>query len=73
MDAEAKAVLNLDLILVTPTLTKVWRTKRRMSLEDEEIWVVSREGLIEMKELRGSGQDQDDIRALREIDGEEET
>jgi hypothetical protein len=31
-----------------------------------ELWVVSRQGFVSLKRLRGSGQDQDDIKRLEE-------
>jgi hypothetical protein len=57
----------LDILLVTPVLRGVWETKERLEWEDGFISVVSREGLIEMKSLRSSGQDRDDIRKLRDL------
>jgi hypothetical protein len=37
-----------------------------MQWEEGRLWVVSREGLIYLKSLRGSGQDLDDIQKLKE-------
>jgi hypothetical protein len=59
--------LVLDVLLVTPPLRKVWEAKERLEWEGGFISVVSREGLIQMKSLRNSGQDQDDIRKLKEL------
>ena len=58
-------VLSLDLLLVTPTLQPVWEGREAMEWDFGKISVVSRDGLISLKSLRGSGLDQDDIRHLR--------
>ncbi len=57
-------VLPLDLLLVTPKLRDVWEGRDTVLWEGRPLHVVSRAGLIEMKRLRGSGQDQDDIKRL---------
>jgi hypothetical protein len=59
-------VLSLDLLLVTPALQVVWEGREAMEWEFGKISVVSRDGLISLKSLRGSGLDQDDIQHLRE-------
>jgi hypothetical protein len=59
-------VLSLDLLLVTPVLQAVWEGREAMEWEFGKISVVSRDGLISLKSLRGSGLDQDDIKHLRE-------
>jgi hypothetical protein len=61
-------LLMLDLVLVTPNLEQVWSTRTEIDWEEGSLSVVSREGLIEMKSLRRSGQDLDDIRALEEAE-----
>jgi hypothetical protein len=61
----------VDFLLVTPELHPAWETARRVSWQHGEIPVVSPEGLILLKELRGSGQDKDDIRHLRSFLGHE--
>ena len=48
----------------------VWETRREVEWEAGKLWVVSREGLIALKSLRGSGQDKDDIRQLKENNDE---
>jgi len=58
--------LMLDLLLVTPAYENVWRNRLRVDSEFGSIWVVSREGLIELKSGRMSGIDQDDIKRLRD-------
>ncbi len=66
IDPESKDVLTLDLLIVTPQTTDVWQSRREVEWEDGTLWVVSREGLIALKRLRGSGQDLADIERLRE-------
>ena len=56
--------LMLDLILVTPAIERAWGSRRQLEWEHGSLWVVDREGLIQMKKLRGSGQDLDDIQKL---------
>lgn len=55
----------LDLLLVSPELLSAWNSRTAMTTEDGTITVVSPEGLIQMKSLRNSGTDQDDIRQLK--------
>ena len=66
IDTTSRDLLSLDLLLVTPATEAAWRTRMRVRWERGEVWVVSRQGLIGLKRLRGSGQDQDDIRRLEE-------
>lgn len=68
-DPETGDLLSLDLLVVTPGLERVWASRERILWEHGLVPVVSRSGLVEMKRLRGSGQDLDDIRALEEQDG----
>jgi hypothetical protein len=64
-DPEIGDVLMLDLLLVTAALNEVWEGREAVLWEGETLQVVSREGLIALKRLRFSGQDQDDIKRLR--------
>ncbi len=66
IDTEFGDVLPLDLLLVTPELTEPWHSRMKVEWEAGNLWVVSREGLIQLKRLRGSGLDQDDIKRLEE-------
>jgi len=66
IDPESRDVLTLDLLIVTPETADVWQSRREVEWEDGTLWVVSREGLIALKRLRGSGQDLADIERLRE-------
>ena len=58
---ESGETLSVDLLIVGEALEHAWMTRQRISWEGFELAVVSREGLIEMKRLRGSGQDIEDI------------
>jgi hypothetical protein len=69
-DPETGDLLSVDLLLVTPALAPAWESRERVGWEHGEVTVVSRSGLLLMKRLRGSGQDQDDIRDLEAGDGE---
>jgi hypothetical protein len=64
-DPDSQDFLSLDMLVVSPDLSGIGRERRCVDWEGLPLWVVSREGLIRLKELRGSGQDQDDIRLLR--------
>ena len=66
IDLEDDERLPLDLILVTPLVEKAWATRERTHWEGEDLWVVSREGLTAMKSIRGSGQDRDDLKKLKD-------
>lgn len=67
IDQKTSAALVLDLLLVSQAVLHVWNSRLRIEWDYGEISVVSPEGLIELKLLRNSGQDQDDIRHLRSI------
>jgi hypothetical protein len=58
-------VLSLDLLLVTPAIQAAWDSRQTMEWDFGKITVVSRDGLIALKSLRGNGLDQDDIKRLR--------
>jgi hypothetical protein len=66
IDPEGRDLLSLDLLLVTPQLRSVWDSRVESEWEGGRFSVVSRDGLIAMKQLRRSGQDLDDIKALEE-------
>lgn len=62
---ESGQLLSLDVLLVTAATENAWNTRQVVDWEFGRLTVVSREGLIELKSLRGSGRDQDDIDQLR--------
>jgi hypothetical protein len=66
IDAASGDLLSLDFLLVTPQLQSVWESRVISEWEGGTFTVVSRAGLIAMKQLRMSGQDVDDIEALAE-------
>jgi len=59
--------LVLDMLIVTSEIKEAWNTRIKVEWEHGNISVVSPEGLILLKSLRASGQDQDDIEFLRSI------
>jgi hypothetical protein len=59
-------LLSLDLLLVTPSISEIWNDRVQAEWEGGELSVVSRDGLIELKKLRGSAQDHADVEALLE-------
>jgi hypothetical protein len=66
IDSETGHVLSLDLLLVTPEIQQVWDSRVQADWEGGKLSVVSREGLIWLKNMRGSAQDLADISALME-------
>jgi hypothetical protein len=56
----------IDFMLVTPAIAEVWNDRRKMTWEAGDLWVVSRAGMITLKELRGSKLDLADIEHLSE-------
>ena len=66
IDTSSGDLLSLDFLLVTPQLQSVWASRVVSEWEGGTFTVVSRAGLIAMKQLRKSGQDLDDIEALAE-------
>ena len=70
-DEETGYWLPLDFLLVTPRTERVWENRQERQWEEGTLWVVSQEGLIYLKSLRGSGQDLEDIQKLK--DGTDES
>ncbi len=64
-DPDTGDLLSLDFLVVTPGIQEVWNQRELRDWEEGEFWVVSRQGLIQLKNLRKSGQDLDDIRKLK--------
>jgi hypothetical protein len=65
-DPEAGGDLSLKTLLVTPDLTRVWSRRECLPWENRRLCLVSRWGMIELKSLRRSPRDLEDISALRE-------
>ena len=60
-------VLMLDILVVTPALRDVWASRTQIEWEGGgTLSVVSRNGLIDLKRLRGSAVDLEDIAHLEE-------
>ncbi|MDO8957011.1 MAG: hypothetical protein Q7W38_09245 [Deltaproteobacteria bacterium] len=66
IDPEGRDLLSIDFLLVTSAIKPIWENRQKVEWEEGKLWVVSREGLIRLKSLRGSGQDLDDIQKLKE-------
>lgn len=60
-------VLAFDLIVVTPRVEGAWRSRRRVEWAGGELSVVSRQGLVALKEIRSSAQDVADIERLERL------
>jgi hypothetical protein len=67
IDPETGDLFSLDFLFVNPYLEHIWKSRHPVLWEGGTLWVVSREGLIALKEMRGSGQDRDDIQRLKGI------
>ncbi len=57
-------VISLDLLLVTPHVEDVWLSREHIDFMGLSLYVVSREGLIKMKQQSGRPQDLADIDRL---------
>ncbi|HEV7645040.1 MAG TPA: hypothetical protein VGO50_13930 [Pyrinomonadaceae bacterium] len=58
-------VLPLDFLLVTPFVEDVWEGKENLLWEGKMLSIVSREGLIKMKQLAGRPKDLIDIERIQ--------
>ncbi|HEY2829170.1 MAG TPA: hypothetical protein VGJ88_03575 [Thermoanaerobaculia bacterium] len=67
VDPNDGEVLMLDLLLVTPQYQHVWDTRRRLQWNARELWVVSPQGLIDLKKSRSSPIDLADIEKLQGV------
>jgi Nucleotidyl transferase AbiEii toxin, Type IV TA system len=65
VDSESGDLLSIDFLLVTHGILPVWQSRTKAHWAGGNLSVVSRAGLIQMKQMRGSGQDLDDIEKLR--------
>ena len=63
-DPGSEDVLMVDILHVTENLQEVWRGRKRIAWNHGAIVTVSRDGLTNLKRMRGSGQDLDDISRL---------
>lgn len=58
-------ILSVDILIVTDATRSAWDSRQRLQWEAGELCIVSRHGLIELKRLRGSKQDEADIERLQ--------
>ena len=65
IDPDSADPLMLDFLIVTPEIQDVWEDCIEVEWEGGRLHVVSRDGLVALKDLRSSGQDLDDITRLR--------
>ena len=63
-------VVSVDLLVVTDATRGAWDSRLAVQWRGTELWVVSRDGLISLKQLRRSGQDLDDIAWMEQNDGD---
>jgi len=61
-------LLTLDLVLVSPGLQDVWENRELFDWQGRKVPVVSREGLMKMKQLSGRDQDLLDLKMLGLMD-----
>jgi hypothetical protein len=62
-------IISLDLLLVTPFVEDVWEGRQEIEFMGQRLYVVSRDGLIKMKQQSGRPQDLADIDRLEnEVD-----
>ena len=66
-DTDSEDYLSVDLLHVGSVFESVWQGRIDLEWEGGMLTTVSREGLIALKRLRNSGQDQDDIRKLKQF------
>jgi hypothetical protein len=62
--------LVLDVLIVTSAVQQAWNTRTPLETDFGAVPVVSRAGLIQLKQLRASGQDLDDIERLKQDESE---
>jgi hypothetical protein len=67
-DRQSEDFVIVDLLLVGELTRRAWESRRAVESDLGPLVVVSPAGLIELKSLRGSGQDLDDIAKLRGIE-----
>lgn len=65
VESESKRLFKLNFLLVTSPLNEVWYGRELIEWEDGKTWVVSKSGLIKLKEISGREQDILDISELK--------
>ncbi len=65
VDTESEDFLVLDMIEVTNSMKEIWKNRKRIESDFGFISVVDKTGLIQMKKMRNSKVDQEDIERLQ--------
>lgn len=65
INRKSKSLITLDLLLVTDALSDVWAERQRVRWNQGEYWIVSRDGMIVMKEMARREKDLIDLEFLR--------
>ncbi len=71
IDPESKELITLDLLLVTEVFEEAWKGRQKVKWNAGEYGLVSREGMIAMKELAGRHKDLIDLDYLRGNDDDD--
>ncbi len=61
IDKETKSLITIDFLLVTEALNEVWQNRKAFEWNRGTVFSVSKEGLIQMKQISGRLQDLADI------------
>jgi hypothetical protein len=64
IDQKKEDAISVNLLMVTPEIEKVWDSIQTLIWNGMELSIVSKQGLIDLKKLRNSKQDQADIEYL---------
>lgn len=65
VDTESEDFLVLDILEVTNAMKEIWKNRKRIESDFGFISVVDKTGLIQMKKMRNSKVDQEDIERLQ--------
>ncbi len=65
LDKGTKSLITLDLLLVTDALKEVWENRKRVKWNEGEYSIVSRSGMITLKEMSGRDKDLIDLKYLQ--------
>jgi hypothetical protein len=65
---EGGVLLTIDLILVDANLEPAWSSRQSLPFRGEQLRVISRQALIQMKAAAGRPRDAVDIQSLEELD-----
>jgi hypothetical protein len=73
IDPDTKLLVTVDFLLVTDRSKHVWEGRERVEWGSGSAWVVSKQGLIDMKKHAGRDQDIVDIKRLLEEEDDDES